>query len=186
MLSKSWMLLASLGGLTLAALSNNQKSGPQAVVFGRDILPILSDKCFKCHGPDAGSRMADLRLDNSEGAFANRGGRFAIVPGKPASSLLVERINHKDSPMPPLASGKSLTEAERTLIAKWIEQGAKYGKLWSFEPLPKSVPVPKVAGNWPKDDLDRFILDRLNREKLKPCPAAPRERWLRRVSLDLT
>lgn len=88
--------------------------------------------------------------------------------------------------MPPRDSGKTLSKAERDLIAKWIDQGAPYGKLWSFEPLPKSVPVPKLTSKWPTDDLDRFILERLQREKLKPSPPAPGERWLRRVTLDLT
>lgn len=179
-------LVASLVGLLSASFSPGQKPNQVKVNFGRDILPILSDKCFKCHGPDAGSRVADLRLDTSAGAFANRGGRFAIVPGKPASSLLVARINHDDTPMPPRESGKSLSAEEKTLMTRWITEGAQYGKLWSFEPLPRTVAVPNVKSNWPKDDLDRFVLDRLNREKLKPSPAASRERWLRRVCLDLT
>ncbi len=156
------------------------------VSFSKDILPILSDKCFKCHGPDATDRKANLRLDIPEGAFANRSGQFAIVPGKPQSSLVIHKINDPDDPMPPVYSGKSLTKQEKALIERWIAEGGQYGKLWSFESLPKSAPVPKVKGDWPRDDLDRFILERLTKEGLTPGKPAPRERWLRRVTLDLT
>ena len=154
--------------------------------FSRDVLPILSDKCFKCHGPDAGSRMAGLRLDTPDGAFADRGGRWAIVPGKPADSLLVQRINHPDTPMPPPGSGKSLTKSEIATLTKWIEEGATYGKHWAFVALPPKIPVPDAGKGWARDDLDRFIFARLQREGLKPTSEASRERWLRRVSFDLT
>ncbi len=88
--------------------------------------------------------------------------------------------------MPPDSSGKSLTSEEVALIKQWISEGAKYGKLWSFESLPASVPVPKVASTWPKDELDRFILEKLNQNGLTPTQTAPPERWLRRVTFDLT
>jgi mono/diheme cytochrome c family protein len=181
------LLATSVGWLTTAALMPAQKAAAQPKVsFSRDVLPILSDKCFLCHGPDAGSRMADLRLDLPKSAFAERGGRWAIVPGKPEHSLVVKRISSHDTPMPPKASGKTLTPKEIATIKLWISQGAVYGKLWSLEPLPAVVPVPKVNGTWPRDDLDRFVLARLNKEKLAPSAPAPRLRWLRRVTLDLT
>jgi len=152
--------------------------------YSRDILPILSDKCFKCHGPDAGSRMADMRLDTPEGAFANRLGRFPIVPKHPEHSLVVKRILSKA--MPPANSGKSLTKEEIETIRQWVAEGAVYGKLWSFESLPATVPVPSVKSSWPKNDIDRFVLARLNKAKLTPSQPAPKLRWLRRVSYDLT
>ncbi len=162
-----------------------KKKVVEKVVFSRDILPILSDKCFKCHGPDSATRMANMRLDTKEGAFENRSGKFPIVPGKPDHSMIVERINDKDAPMPPEDSGKKLSKAEITLITRWIQEGAVYSKLWSFEPLAKIIPVPQVSSSWPKNDIDRFILARLKKSSLSPSPAASRERWLRRVTLDL-
>jgi len=164
----------------------HQKPVSAKLDYSRDVLPILSDKCFKCHGPDAPARMANLRLDQSESAFAGRHGQWAIVPGKPASSLVVNRVTSKDSPMPPLDSGKSLTKSEIEILRRWIAEGAHYGKLWSFEPLPASVPVPKIDNPWVRGDLDRFILARLRKEKLSPSAPASRDRWLRRVTFDLT
>lgn len=182
------ILLAAGGGwLAAAALVPVQAAKPLPKVdFSRDILPILSDKCFKCHGPDAESRQAEMRLDTAQGAFADRGGRYPIVPHKPEDSLVVKRIHSPNSPMPPRSSGKSLSPSEIDIITRWIAEGAQYGRLWSFEPLPKLVAVPRVKSAWPRADMDRFILDRLNREKLAPSPPATRARWLRRVTLDLT
>ena len=157
-----------------------------AVSYQRDVLPIFSDKCFKCHGPDSGSRKAGLRLDTAEGAFSERDGRYAISPGKPERSLIIQRMNDHEAPMPPMDSGKTLAAAERETIRRWIAEGAKYGKHWSFDPVPAVVPVPKVASSWPKDDIDRFILARLNQVHLNPSAEAPKLRWLRRVTYDLT
>lgn len=185
--SKFLLFAASVGWLSCAAFLSPQQKAPQKpIVFGRDILPILSDKCFKCHGPDTKSRLANMRLDVPEGAFENRGGRFPIVPGKPQDSLVVKRIQQADNPMPPVFSGKSLTEAEKELLTRWISEGAKYGKLWSFEPIPRKVQPPKLESSWPQNNIDRFILDRLNREGMQPSAPASKERILRRVTLDLT
>lgn len=180
-------LTLGVGGLTTGYLSNpTQKKKPvEKVVFSRDILPILSDKCFKCHGPDSATRMANMRLDTKEGAFENRSGNFPIVPGNPRHSMVVERINDKDAPMPPEDSGKKLTKAEKDLITRWIQEGAVYSKLWSFEPLAKTIPVPQISSSWTKNDIDKFILARLKKSSLSPSPAASRERWIRRVTLDL-
>lgn len=181
-----------LGGLSLGLIGAGQKAKKPVpvtkptIVFSRDILPILSDKCFKCHGPDSGTRMANMRLDTKEGAFANRNGKFPIVPGNPKHSMVVERINDKNAPMPPDDSGKKLTDRERQLIAQWISEGAKYSRLWSLEPIPESVSIPTVSGTWAKSNIDRFILKRIQQAGLTPSAEAPKDRWLRRVTLDLT
>ena len=184
--SKVILFSLSASWLTGVSLLPAKKAREAKVSYARQILPILSDKCFLCHGPDSGSRKANLRLDQASSAFADRGGEWAIVPGKPESSLVVKRIHNPDTPMPPRASNKVLSAEEKKLIERWIAEGAVYGKVWSFEPLPANVPVPKIAGTWAKDDLDRFIQDKLRNTGLTPSPGAAPLRWLRRVTLDLT
>ena len=178
-------LALGVAGVAAGTYSSSQRPIPRPKLsYSRDILPILSDKCFNCHGPDSGSRKADLRLDTSQGAFASRDGLFPIVPSQPEHSLVVKRI--RAGTMPPTSSGKTLTKSEIEMISQWIADGARYGKLWSFEPLPASVAVPEVHSTWPKNDIDRFILARLHQAKLNPSPAASRLRWLRRVTYDIT
>jgi hypothetical protein len=153
--------------------------------YNRDIRPILADKCFACHGPDAGKREADLRLDVREDAIK----AGAIVPGNPANSPLIERIhaNDPDEVMPPPESPRQLTASEKELLEAWIRSGAVYEPHWSFTPLPASVPVPETRHSaWSGGGIDRFVAARLELENLSPSPAASRERWLRRVAFDLT
>ncbi|MEX2261513.1 MAG: DUF1553 domain-containing protein [Bryobacteraceae bacterium] len=160
----------------------------QAVDFNRDIRPILSDKCFTCHGPDEANRKTKLRFDNEAGAMQDLGGRFAIVPGEPDKSEMVRRIttDKKALRMPPVYSGKELTAGETTLIRRWIEQGAKWQKHWSFLP-PQRPKLPPVGNtNWPRNEIDYFVWQRMEREGLKPSPEADRERLIRRATLDLT
>jgi hypothetical protein len=162
---------------------------PATVDFNRDIRPILSDKCFTCHGPDEANRKTPLRFDTREGAFTElSGGRHAIVPGKPQESELVKRITAENEilRMPPVYSGRTLSDREKDLLLRWIEQGAEWQKHWSFL-APKRPELPQVENrSWPGNPLDYFVLQRLEREGLKPAPEAARERLIRRVSLDLT
>ena len=183
-----WIVLAASAGAFAVATVQPSASPPaqKKLNFSRDVLPILADNCFKCHGPDGGSRQVGLRLDVPESAFADRNGRQAIVPGDPENSLVVQRITHPDLPMPPRASGKKLTPKQIETIKQWIAEGAEYGRHWSFELLPRTVPAPQLESDWPKDDIDRFILARLQREGLNPSPEADKLRWLRRVTFDLT
>jgi hypothetical protein len=157
--------------------------------FSREVLPILSENCFHCHGPDPKARKARLRLDTHEGALQKRKGRSTIVPGKSAHSELYLRINstHPDEVMPPPDSNRKLSPKQIEILKKWIDQGAPWGQHWAFMPLPKETPLPSVKERaWPKNDLDRFILARLEKARLSPSPETTREAWLRRVTLDLT
>ena len=158
------------------------------VDFNRDIRPIVSDTCFKCHGPDEKQRMANLRLDETEGLFVDRGGYRIIVPGDAAQSKLYQKISATDDAvkMPPTYSGRSLTAKQIELFKEWIDQGAKWEMLWSFSP-PKRPPVPEVKDKaWPRNSIDNFVLARLESEGLKPSPEADKATLLRRVYFDLT
>jgi hypothetical protein len=178
-------LLGILAGAALLAAGAASETGK--VDFTRDVRPILSDKCFACHGPDEAGRQAGLRLDTREGAFADRGGRPAIVPGDPAASLLLQRIVHKSEAlrMPPRSAGPRLTDKEVDLIRRWIEQGAEWRTHWAYV-APVRPPIPEVKlKSWPRNPIDHFILAELERRNLKPSPEADRATLLRRLSLDL-
>lgn len=159
-----------------------QVQAEEKLSFNRDIRPILSDKCFACHGFDASHRKADLRLDTAEGAFAVIDGAPAIIPGDPAKSKVWQRIITPDADdvMPPADSHKSLTDKEKAVLKQWIEQGAGYQKHWAFEPLVK----PAVPGTG--NPVDVFMQARLAKEKLAPAPEADRATLIRRVSFALT
>ncbi len=166
------------------ALALSARAG-DAVSYSHEVLPLLSDNCFLCHGPDAGTREADLRLDRREVAVATG----AIVPGKPGDSSLVARIlsANPDEQMPPAKSHLSLSDDEKDLLVRWIKEGAKYEKHWAFVTPAEKVPVPKVKNDaWIRNPIDTFILAKLESEGLAPAEAAPRERWLRRVTYDFT
>ncbi len=165
-----------------AAISSSQA---EPLSFNRDIRPILSDNCFACHGFDEKERKADLRLDTEDGAFADLGGYFAIKAGEPEKSEVWLRIDSTDEDeiMPPPDFHKTLTDAQKSTIKQWIEEGAKYEQHWSFIAPKKSDP-PKTVGA--KNPIDAFLQARLRKEKLSPAPEAPKETLIRRVTLDLT
>lgn len=148
--------------------------------FSRDIQPILSDKCYLCHGPDAKERKGDLRLDVEKEAKAAK----AIVAGKSHESSLIERIfsSDPDEVMPTPKSNRTLTEAQKQLLKQWIDQGAKWGKHWAFERIER----PKLPANGAKNPIDAFVRAKLAEKGLKPSPQAAPKTLLRRVSLDLT
>ena len=163
------LLLRIALAIIFAALACAQ----QEIEFNREVRPILSDKCFGCHGPDAAARKIRLRLDSETSAAA------AVVPGEPDKSPLVRRIT-AESPgmrMPPAASGLRLSQQEIDTLRKWVAQGARWQKHWSFVP-----PTRPVSGK----SIDDFVLARLQRDGLKPSPEASRTTLIRRVSLDLT
>jgi hypothetical protein len=162
---------------------------PATIEFNRQILPILADNCFACHGPDEKQRKAKLRLDTKEGAFGKlRSGGYAVVPGKSADSALVERITADDPNriMPPPKTHKKLTPEQIALLTRWIDQGARWSQHWAFVP-PRRPELPRVADTaWPRNPIDDFILARLEKEGLRPSPEADRVTLIRRVTLDLT
>ena len=158
------------------------------VDFDRDVRPVLADNCFACHGPDEKQRMANLRLDVTEGLFADRGGYRIITPGDPAHSKLYLKISSPDPAfrMPPVFTNRTLTPEQIETIKEWIDQGAKWERHWAWI-APRRPPVPEVRDkNWPRNPIDNFVLARLEREGLKPSLEADRATLLRRVSFDLT
>ncbi len=163
----------------------------EEVDFNRDIRPILSDKCFFCHGPDAKNQKSDFRLDTADNATKDLGDYFGIVPGNLKESETHWRIraaNSDDDVMPPVDSNRSLTKKEKDLLDAWIEQGAEYDLHWSFQ-VPKRPGLPKLSKSnvaRAKNPVDHFIAARLEKEKLGPSAEADLETQLRRASLALT
>jgi len=172
--------------LAAAVLVNGAAAAPplpRKVDFNQHIKPLLSDRCFKCHGPDEKSREAELRLDTHEGLFKPLDdGMFIIKPGDPKHSEVIRRITttDEDDRMPPVSSKLALTADEIALIRRWVEQGAEWKKHWAFIPVGET-PVPQI-----RNPIDRFVLARLEREKLKPSPEATKEHLVRRLAFDIT
>jgi mono/diheme cytochrome c family protein len=176
---------AFIGVIGIFALASDAQQPPQSaaekVDYNFDVRPILSDNCFRCHGPDAKSRQAGLRLDRAESAYAQ-----AIVRGKPGESEMIARVTSTDPSyrMPPASVHKQLSGAEIAILRKWIEEGAEYKPHWAFI-APKKAAPPKVAGT-AVNAIDPFVLDRLAKEGLKPSPEADKETLINRVTLTLT
>ncbi|MBS0261085.1 MAG: DUF1553 domain-containing protein [Planctomycetes bacterium] len=183
------LLLLGLTGPQPAAAADAAPVRSRKIDFLRDIRPILSNHCWSCHGPDELNRKGGLRLDVAESTQAKlESGAIAIVPGKPADSELIERIETTDPTivMPPPASKKPLTADQKRLLSQWIEQGAPFAQHWAFVPVQRPA-VPRVRQpNWPKNPIDDFVLSRLEAEGLAPSAEASRATLLRRVTLDLT
>ncbi len=163
---------------------------PTVVDYNFHIRPVLSDKCFACHGPDKNAREADLRLDTEEGAYkalVETAGMHAIVPGHPDQSEAYRRIISDDESirMPPASSNLTLTDYEAKLIERWIRQGAIYKPHWAFVP-PEKPPIPEVDRDWPVNEIDYFVSEKMRMVGLKPNPEAEKHHLLRRLSLDLT
>ncbi len=178
-----------VSALNAAALKPTADAGAN-VDFNRDVRPILSDRCFGCHGPDKETgRKGGLRLDTPEGSQAlTKNGHRAIVPGKYDQSEMVRRITSKepDTVMPPHSLNRPLSASEKDILLRWVRQGGVYQPHWAFVP-PKPSPAPKVAqAGWVRDPLDAFVLDRIEKANLAPAPEADRASWLRRAAMVLT
>ena len=175
--------------LALGLLAGTLSAAPGAPVdFQRQVRAILSENCFQCHGPDQKTRMANLRLDTKDGAFAARKNGLVIVPGKPDESLLVKRVFAETAAMrmPPLASHKVLTEDQKSILRRWIEQGAQWKEHWAFIPPVRPVLPPVKNAAWVRNPIDRFVLAKLESSGLQPASEADRHALIRRVTLDLT
>ena len=175
----------------LNTTNNTVKEVPDVVDFNFHVRPILSDRCFKCHGPDANKREANLRLDTEEGAFAalkEDPSKHVIIPGDPMQSVLFARIISNDTAevMPPPSSNLALTKTEIQIIKKWISQGAIYKKHWSFI-APQKSKVPNVDNDLnPKNAIDNFVFTKMKEVGLAPNQPAEKEALLKRVSMDIT
>ncbi len=184
--SAGWPLII-VGGFLLATFTSH---AADPVSFSRDIRPVMSDTCFKCHGPDDKTRKGKLRLDVREEALkAGKSGKVALIPGKPEKSEIIARLftANTDDVMPPADSHKTISAAQKELFRRWVAEGAKYSGHWAFEP-PALPAVPKTGGQ-PiaiHNPIDAFLAGKLDAERLRFQPEASREVLLRRVTLALT
>ena len=175
------LIVVSISAGIIFLLTNKSNNLNNNISYNRDIRPILSDKCFACHGPDGNKRKAGLRLDLQSGAYAElkkNKGHFAIVPGDPEKSELISRIESNDPsivmPIPDSHLTK-LNHDEINLFRKWIKQGAKYEKHWAFV-APVKAPLPEVSDKkWTKNEIDNFILQKLDQKGYSPNDEAGKE-----------
>ncbi len=174
-------------GILLTAVTLCVAGESAEIDFSREIRPILSNRCFVCHGPDENTRAADLRLDTKEGTFADLGGYHAVVAGSPEESELLARISEKDEDMRmPPSEMDPMPEEEVALIRRWIESGATWNSHWAFvKPTSPPLPSPKQK-RWVRNPIDGFVLARLEQKRLTPKSEADKTTLLRRVTFDLT
>lgn len=192
---RSWLILIiAIGGIftyTRCTETQAQETAmPDVIDYNYHIRPIFSDRCFKCHGPDANKRKAGLRLDTPEGAygaFKDSPSMHAIVPGNPEASDVFQRLITKDTSllMPTPSSHLSVSKHEVDLIEKWIKQGAVYKPHWAFI-KPVKATFPDADEDWIRNPIDYFVFAKMAEKSLKPSPEASKEQLLKRVSLDLT
>ena len=184
--------LPIVGALLAGAIVPTTIFSAQDAQFNRDIRPLLSDRCFACHGPDPGQRKGKLLLDitdGPEGAYRARDGVAAIQPGSPEQSSVWQRIatSDPDDIMPPLdAHQKPLTAREKELFRKWIQDGGRYQDFWAFIPPRKPELPENTDKDWSRRPIDRFVLRKLEAAGMSPSPAADKRTLIRRLSLDLT
>ena len=183
-MSRHWRtrnLMLTAFGLSMALAVG----APPIIQYNRDVRPILSDNCYACHGPDSQQRKANLRLDRQSDALADRDGAFAVVPGDPDASALIQRIEATDPSevMPPADHRKRLTDEERRVLRQWIDQGAPWEAHWAYLPI-RRPEVPQVEGQ-ASGPIDSFVLARLEERGVAPSPLADERTLIRRLYLDL-
>jgi mono/diheme cytochrome c family protein len=181
-----------LSSQLILILSLQAAGAEEPVSFNDEIQPLMSETCYHCHGPDSGTREPKdepLRLDRPEFAFAKRAnGKPAIIPGKPEESLIIQLMRSKDPDkvMPPPKAHRQLKPAELALIERWVREGAKFEEHWAFVPPVKKSPAPVDGDIWSRNEIDRFILEKLKAKRLTPAPPEDPRTLIRRASLDLT
>ena len=189
MISRKYSLPAHFPRIAALGVLIGVAGGLRAEVsFNHEVRPILSDRCFHCHGPDAENQKSEFRLDTAENARADLGGYVGIEPGNLTKSELHERIHSTDPDemMPPPDSHRSLNAKEKEILDQWIREGAKFDKHWAFKPVPENVAVPKSGDAWARNGIDRFVAAKFAEQGLEPAEESTREKWLRRVTFDLT
>jgi hypothetical protein len=189
----SFLLLISIAFYQISCTESSAKSTdiPETIDYNFHIRPILSDRCFKCHGPDPKTREADLRLDTPEGLYAalkDNPKAHVVLKGEPSKSELYNRLLSKDPDivMPPPSENLNLEPHEIKLIEKWIKQGAVYKKHWSFLSPQKPKKLPEADKDWVKNPIDNFVFEKIKQKGLEVSEEEDKERLLKRVSLDLT
>ena len=170
------------------ASAEDHETEQATINYNLDIRPILADNCYACHGPDAKSRQANLRIDTKAGAFSEPSGYPVIVPGQPEESELHLRITSNDDTyrMPPAGFNKTLTPEQIEAVTQWIREGAKWEEHWAFTTPVRPTPPEVKNGEWARNPIDAFILSRLEKEGLHPADEADKRTLIRRLSLDLT
>ncbi|MCH2177824.1 MAG: PSD1 and planctomycete cytochrome C domain-containing protein [Mariniblastus sp.] len=173
---------------TVASARSQQSPAIETISFNRDVRPILSNRCFQCHGPDENSRVTELRLDSRDSAMSDLGGYRAVIPEDAEQSELILRINHEDPDllMPPSDSGKRLTDQEKKILANWIEQGAKWPEFWAYLAPKKQPEIIPGDRDWGNGWIDSMVLRTLNSRQLTPSPRADNVTTIRRLHFDLT
>ncbi len=176
---------------SVESVNIDENAIPAIVDFNFHVKPILSDRCFKCHGPDPNTREGGLAFHTAEFAFNALGkhqDRFALIPGEPDSSTLIQRIftENPDDMMPPPESNLSLTDREKKILKKWVAQGAEWKKHWAFT-RPRDPLVPEISNiDWGNNDIDQFTVEKMRQRGFKPSEREAPEKLLRRVTFDLT
>ena len=183
------LLLIAVASCTLGdVIASDPVASPDRIEFNRDIRPILSDRCFSCHGPDKNKREAETRLDTLEGLHGSTNKTGPLVPGNPDASEMIRRIESLDNDkrMPPPEFAKDLSEHEKALLRKWIQQGAKWEGHWAFQPI-RSTPAPKIIEErFSRNALDGHIFAALRQAGLEPSSKADARTLVRRLCFDLT
>ncbi|MFP6619808.1 MAG: c-type cytochrome domain-containing protein, partial [Pirellulaceae bacterium] len=168
----------AISGLVMCLAWHGSAAEP-VIDFNRDIRPILAETCFQCHGPDAKNRKAKLRLDQGKSVAT------VVTAGNPSESELIDRILSEDAEtqMPPSTASKQLNGKQKQLLVQWVQDGARYPRHWAFEPLATAKPPQVTDTSWPRNEIDPFVMARLQEEGLQPAGRAELVTLLRRISL---